>query len=464
MSTETIEKAVRQAMRTSLSNDTIKSLARRLGCRTKPKVQFKQTDAIVEKCLNGDARTDANGVCIPRYHDNAEDCAKHSLSALGIGIRYNSRKNAVELKTDGNWDAMEDGDEAALYFEVKRRVWTSPTVLPDFTLKFGKRAEIKRQEWTLALTALAHKNQYDQFLDYLKNLPKWDGKERLDNLLPALFTCPGDQELTRFAMKSVLIGAVNRTFNPGAKHDLVVILVGKQGIGKSTLLRELLPDPELVGDNLNFAADDGRQLESLLGNVIVESSELRGTSRADIDAMKAFITRQTDQHRLAYRHNASRIKRQTVIVGTSNEQNCLPNDPTGNRRFLPIPISGQADTPQKIISGMPKQRDQLWAEAVTRHFKGEIAYLTPDQATAQNTQNATFRANNPLIEEKVLEYTEQHTPPFSLAKIIEALDIINPSVPMQREITTTLRNLGYEPKVVRDANGKNRKMWATTTA
>jgi len=452
--------AVQQALRTSLSADSIRAIAVAVGRKCRPAIDAKSATAIADSVLANEDRSKCNGELISSAFNNAEDIASAALKAIGVGVRYNKRRAALELKMGGKWVCMEDGEDAVTYFDVKRRVWHFPTMLPDGKLKFGKRADIKRGEWLLALVSLAHQNQYDQFEEYLKGLPKWDGKKRVENLLPAVFTCAGDPELAKFAVKSIMLGAVKRTYEPGAKHDLVVILVGKQGIGKSTFVRELLPDPELYGEGLNFAADDGRKVEALLGNVIVESSELRGTTRADVDAMKAFITRQVDEHRLAYRRNKSRIGRQAIIVGTSNEQSCLPNDPTGNRRFLPIPIDGDLAPSGRIKAGMAKQRDQLWAEALHMYNAGEISYLTPAQAALQSDQNSGFRQANVFIEEQVFNYIDSHTAPFTMMEIAGHLEITNPTPAIQREITTALRNYGLKSeRRGGGSRGDKRRVW-----
>ena len=66
---------------------------------------------------------------------------------------------------------------------------------------------------------------------------------------------------------------------------------------------------------------------------------MTGCTRAEVDRLKAFISRIDDGGiRLAYRRNPEPLPRRSVLVGSTNDFHCLPNDATGNRRFLPIMV------------------------------------------------------------------------------------------------------------------------------
>ena len=77
-------------------------------------------------------------------------------------------------------------------------------------------------------------------------------------------------------------------------------------------------------------------MESLEGKVFVECAELTGLKKAEIQRLKAFLSRQNDNStRGAYQRYTEDRPRMAVIGGTSNEQQALPFDPDGNRRFAP---------------------------------------------------------------------------------------------------------------------------------
>ena len=133
-----------------------------------------------------------------------------------------------------------------------------------------------------------------------------------------------------------------------------------QGIGKSALLLNIFP-PEHAGwmnDGLHLAADPKVRAEALLGRVVVEAGEMAGSTRADLESLKAFVSRQDDGGvRLAFRRNPEPAPRRCIIVGTSNRLDVLPNDPTGNRRFVPVVLN----PPTQAVEGyLTLHRDQLW--------------------------------------------------------------------------------------------------------
>ena len=135
-------------------------------------------------------------------------------------------------------------------------------------------------------------------------------------------------------------------------------------------LREILPperQDEWHADGLHLAAPDKDRAEALQGRVVVEASEMAGASRADLESLKAFLTRVDDGTvRLAFRADPEPSPRRCIIVGTSNDAECLPNDASGLRRFVPVTMR-QGCNVEAVISG---ERAQLWAEAVAWHHKG----------------------------------------------------------------------------------------------
>ena len=101
---------------------------------------------------------------------------------------------------------------------------------------FGRVDKFKRltvDGWNSQVNALMHDNESDFFITkWLNTVPEWDGIKRIDDLVPRLFG--DDSRLAQWAGKYLLLGAVTRTYNPGTKMDEIPVIVGPQGIGKST--------------------------------------------------------------------------------------------------------------------------------------------------------------------------------------------------------------------------------------
>ena len=211
--------------------------------------------------------------------------------------------------------------------------------------------------------------------DYLERLPPWDGAPRVDTLLQTAFDLhlPTGRERAdgEWASRTVLIGAVARSYEPGIQAHKMVVLVGPAGCGKSNFCRHLVPSlgggqSGWFSDELVLRSSDG---QVLMGRVIMECAEMACMTRSDADAAKAFISRLVDRVRLPYERVAQEFPRQFIIIGTSNAEPALLGDPGGARRLLPVRITGRGE--RSVTELLDETRDQLWAEAVHRHKMGE---------------------------------------------------------------------------------------------
>ena len=147
-----------------------------------------------------------------------------------------------------------------------------------------------------------------------------------------------EDELTTEALKIFLLGAIKRVFHPGCKFEMMLCLVGGQGAGKSSFFRLLAIKDEWFSDDLR-RLDDDNVFRKLQGHWIMEMSEMIATANAkSIEEIKSFLSKQKETYKIPYEtHPADRL-RQCVFAGTTNRQDFLPRDRTGNRRFIPIPV------------------------------------------------------------------------------------------------------------------------------
>jgi predicted P-loop ATPase len=172
-----------------------------------------------------------------------------------------------------------------------------------------------------------------------------------------------DTPLNRAIGRKMLTAAVRRVRHPGCKFDYVVVFEGKQGTGKSTVLR-ILAGEENFSDQLILHLDPRAQQEACEGVWIFELSELAGLRRTEIETVKSFITKTEDNVRPAYGRFRVDQPRRCIFVGTTNDSEYL-RDATGNRRFLPV------KTGTILLAKLEAERDQLWAEAAAAEAQGE---------------------------------------------------------------------------------------------
>lgn len=184
-----------------------------------------------------------------------------------------------------------------------------------------------------ALAILKNRNSINVAKEYFEKLI-WDGNSRLDTLIIDYLGAEDNEyirQVTRKAFTAVVARAI--TERP-VKFDNMIILTGKQGIGKSTLLNKLAG--EWFTDNIvDFNSKDTLLL--LQNCIIAEVPELQGFNKADSNRLKQFLGQKTDKYRAPYERREEEHPRHCVFFGTTNDDEFL-RDSTGNRRYWPIEV------------------------------------------------------------------------------------------------------------------------------
>ena len=106
---------------------------------------------------------------------------------------------------------------------------------------------------TKAIDIVANENSFHPILEYLESL-KWDGIPRIQYMLTHFFGAE-DIDYTGEVMKMHMMGAIRRLYEPGAKYDIMLCLVGGQGTGKSTFFRYLAIKDEWFTDDMKRIDD-----------------------------------------------------------------------------------------------------------------------------------------------------------------------------------------------------------------
>jgi len=296
-----------------------------------------------------------------------------------------------------------------------------------------------------AIVLVASQSAYHPIKTYLEAI-KWDGVKRLDTWLVTYAGCQ-DTAYTQAVSAKILLAAISRIYQPGCKFDYMLILEGDQGIGKSTLVSALggawYKELDL------FSERNKDTVDAMRGVWIAEVSELANFKKAEIEGVKAFISKQIDRVRLSYDRCTKNFHRQIVFIGTINpDGNGYLRDQTGNRRFWPVAC-------RKVdCHGLVGVRDQLFAEAYLRYKEGgfklyleggemEIAVLEQKEREVKETWTYTIGEwldKSPLV-------TQYHYMDIALG----ALELEPAKVGKWEEIRigSAMRELGWERKVIR---------------
>lgn len=200
----------------------------------------------------------------------------------------------------------------------------------------------------------------------------WDGKPRIDKFLNKILKTD-DDDYHREVSRMIFYGGINRLYHPGCKFDYMPILIGKQGNGKSTLVKWLSLDTRYFSEVNTIDGKDG--VEAIHGQWICEMAELLAMVRTkEVEAMKSFITKQVDKYRPAYARRVVDRPRTSIIIGTTNTYEFL-TDMTGNRRFLPVHMNldlGELFLQEKFIKHYILE---CWREAL-QLMRENKTYLT----------------------------------------------------------------------------------------
>ena len=324
-----------------------------------------------------------------------------ALSHCGYAIRFNVRSEDAEILRDGYWIAFNDRIAAKVRFEIARKCHyikgdkesgaAKVPLLYSTTLFYDLRdaclADMEGdpfKDWLNALEPLQINN--DAAHEY---------QLEVDQYLIKLFSVPASTYY-RHCSRAILLSAVWRAYHPGYKIDEIVVLQGPQGAGKDSVIRSLLPDGSFFTDSLAFNASDKEKIEITRSKVFVCASEMGGvTTTKDLEALKRWITSQSDRTRMAYRRDADDMLRRFVVIGTTNSDRPLPADATGNRRWLVVPLKHGAHV-EPFIEGC---RDLLWREAIALYKKGFRPNLPFEMKKQQEEENIRRTRSDDQIED-----------------------------------------------------------------
>lgn len=287
---------------------------------------------------------------------------------------YNEFSTRVEVLHDLPWrkhcdngfDVWTDADAAQLrnFISNEYKGLTSKTILDD------------------AFTEVTEKNRFHPVKDWWKTL-SWDGKPRVRRILIDYLGAP-DNAYTEEVTEKFFKASVARIQHPGAKFDQCLVLMGDQGIGKSTMLARMAGKwfqdtmPTIKGKDA---------MDALQGHNIIEMGEMQAGTKAENEEMKAFLSRQDDKYRRAYGHYTEPHPRQCIFAATTNEHIFL-RDRTGGRRFWIIDCQGK-DGVNPYTDFTPEIAAQCWAELLEIYKKDKSLKLSAEsEKLARELQEA----------------------------------------------------------------------------
>ena len=304
------------------------------------------------------------------------------------------------------------------------------------------------------LLVLADENPFNPAANWIQSKP-WDGVDRLPEFYETLQVEDGyDTAFRNVLMKKWMLSATAAAILPtGFKTRGVLTLQGAQGIGKTSWLKSLVPDPVLADSLVRLDHHlDGGNKDSVLAAIrhwLVEIGELGSTFKRDVERLKGLLTNDIDKIRVQYAKQESTYPRRTVFIATVNDDSFLV-DGTGNRRWWTIRIAS-------INYTHDIDMQQLFAQMAQELADGEQWWLDGPEEEILDTINRQHMASS-VVRDLVLSCIDHDvtdrsgSPTFTPTELLKHVEIANPSNAQVRECGQLLRELYGEPKRIRGIN------------
>jgi len=233
---------------------------------------------------------------------------------------------------------------------------------------------------------------YNPFSTYFESLPAWDEQTDYIALLADTITTT-HQELWHTCFKKWLVAMVGCVLDEKIINQTVIVFSGKQGIGKTTWMENLVPKDlkqYLFSGTINPNNKD--TLIHLSECMLINLDELENLNRTEIGSLKELITKTHIRIRRAYGHTNETLPRIASFAGSVNTVQFL-NDTTGSRRFLSFEVTG-------IKYDHKVSLDNVFAQALHLFISGFRFWFNGEEIDAINMNNEQYQLRSP--EEELL--------------------------------------------------------------
>ena len=276
-------------------------------------------------------------------------------------------------------------------------------------------------------------SEYHPFTAYFEQLPEWDGKDRVSALARRVSDDP--VWVNGFHRWMLGLSAQWMQFRSDANstnraNSVAPLLVSsRQGLGKSTFCRLLMPDALKAYYTESYDLGSPASAEAKLAACgLINLDEFDKLSASKMPLLKNLMQASALNIRKAYKRSASALPRIASFIGTSNREDLLV-DRTGSRRFLCVSLEHAIDCTT------PVEHEQLYAQLKAELLSGERSWFNKEEEQAIQQHNALFYKHIP--EEEVFRLcfrfaTEADHPQevliLSATQLFERMKSAHPSV------------------------------------
>ena len=285
-------------------------------------------------------------------------------------------------------------------------------------------------------------SEYHPFTAYFEQLPEWDGKDRVSALARRVSDDPVwvngfhrwmlglSAQWMQFRSDTNNANSANRANSINRANSVAPLLVSsRQGLGKSTFCRLLMPDALKAYYTESYDLSSPASAEAKFAAYgLINLDEFDKLSASKMPLLKNLMQASALNIRKAYKRSASALPRIASFIGTSNREDLLV-DRTGSRRFLCVSLEHAIDCTT------PVEHEQLYAQLKAELLSGERSWFNKEEEQAIQQHNALFYKHIP--EEEVFRLcfrfaTQEDHPQevltLSATQLFERMKSAHPSV------------------------------------
>lgn len=269
-----------------------------------------------------------------------------------------------------------------------------PRVQKSLTLEVqlaGINVSIKDVRKFLESNFIKNYNPVEEFL--FTCYDNWDGKDHIRALARTVPTNNPHWEDWFYTWFLAMVEQWHNRTGRQYGNSVAPLLISKQGYNKSTFCRRLIPPQLQWGYTDNLILSEKRQvLQAMSQCLLINLDEFNQISaKVQQGFLKNLIQLPNVKYKPPYGSHVQEFPRTASFIATSNMDDIL-TDPSGNRRFIGIELTGPID-----VSVRPNYQ-QLFAQAEKAIWNGEKTYFDAEQTALIMENNRRYQQIDPVMQ------------------------------------------------------------------
>jgi len=385
--------------------------------------------------FEGISKQDADDIIRQAFETNTSFAGGESLvENIRMHLRhsYSLKRNCITRKIENNGKILEEIDMNTMYLDAKN-------MFPELSFELFMKVIFSNNT-----------QSYNPLTEWFEN----NTGEPI-GIIDEFFSCFDTIEDIKYFGKKWFVGIISAIH--GIHSPLMLILAGeKQGTGKTEAFRRMLPI-DLRQYYAESKLDAGKDDEILMTQkLIIMDDEMGGKSKKESKRLKELTSKQTFTLREPYGKMNVDLNRLAVLCGTTNDLQIL-NDPTGNRRLIPIQVNGiDIERYNKVDKRL------LFIEAYNLYkngFEWQLSKADVERMKDKNDKFEEFSNEYELINKYFKIPQGVYNEELSASEIKMILDVKSGQKLSLKKIGTELKRIGFKCEI-KKVNGKTMQLYA----